>query len=74
MALIKIFKLMECLKLWIKNIIKLKSMMKVRKPNVPKQKKHCLNFWNKYWKCFEIENNHKVQYDYDNKCFLPKFL
>ncbi len=22
--------------------------------------------------CFELEMNHKVQYDYDNKLFLPK--
>ncbi len=29
-------------------------------------------FEKKYWKHFEIERNHKVQYDYDNKLFLPK--
>jgi hypothetical protein len=28
---------MECLKLWILNVIKLKSMMKARKANVPKK-------------------------------------
>jgi hypothetical protein len=33
----------------------------------PKKRKHCLNFWNKYWKHVEIERNHKIQYDYDNK-------
>ncbi len=38
----------------------------------PRKNNHCLNFWNKYWKCFEIERNHKVQYDYDNKILFPK--
>jgi len=60
---------MECLKLWIKIIIKLKLMMNVRKPNVPKQKKHCSNFWNKYRIFFEIERNHEVQYDYEINVF-----
>jgi hypothetical protein len=40
--------------------------------NPIKRKKNCLNFLNKYWKRFEIERNHKVQYDYDNIYFLPK--
>jgi hypothetical protein len=38
----------------------------------PSKKKHWLNFWNKYWifcSRFEIEKNHKVQYDYDNNFF-----
>jgi hypothetical protein len=36
------------------------------------QKKYYLNFLNKYWKCFEIERNLKVEYDYDNKLYFPK--
>jgi hypothetical protein len=63
---------MECLKVWIE---KLKSMMKIGKPNVPKsymQKKYYLNFLNKYFIFFEIERNHKVEYDYDNKLCFPK--
>ncbi len=43
-------------------------------PNQSK-KSHYLNFWNKYWSfcpCFEIEMIHNVEYDYDNKLFLPK--
>ncbi len=31
------------------------------------KKKTLLEFFLKYWKCFEIERNHKVQYDYDKK-------
>jgi hypothetical protein len=41
----------------------------------PRKKKLWLNFWNKYWifcSHFEIEKNHKVQYDYDIKLFLLK--
>jgi hypothetical protein len=36
----------------------------------PSKKKPYLNFWKKYWKLFEIEKNHKIQYDYDNKFFF----
>jgi hypothetical protein len=41
----------------------------------PRKNNHCLNFWNTYWilcSHFDIERSNKVQYDYDNKLFLPK--
>jgi hypothetical protein len=53
--------------------------MKTMKPNVPKiiickisnpSKKNIA--LKQILKHFEIERNHKLQYDYDNKCFLPK--
>jgi len=50
----------------------LKSYMQVI--SNPSKKKTLLEFFFKYWKCFEIERNHKVQYDYDKKMKLPKQL
>jgi hypothetical protein len=44
------------------------------KTSNPRKKQYCLNFLNKYWKCFEIERNHKVQYDYDTKLFFTKII
>jgi hypothetical protein len=40
----------------------------------PSKKKHFLNFWNKYWKCFDIERNHNVQYEYDIKLFFTEMV
>jgi len=41
----------------------------------PSKKKHCYNFWNInsiFCSLFEIEKNHKVQCDHDNKLVLHK--
>jgi hypothetical protein len=38
------------------------------------KKKHCLNFWNKYWKRSEIERNHNIQYECANKLFFNKIV
>jgi len=40
----------------------------------PNKRKHCFNSWNKYWKCVEIEKNHKIQYDFDNKLIFTKIF
>ncbi len=75
---------MKCLRIWISNIIKLKVIDESKETKCtqivvcnifnPSKKKHCLNFFNKYWKHFEIEKNHKVQYDYDDKLFFTKIV
>ncbi len=74
---------MQCLKFWIKNNTKLKLMMNVKKPNVPKYlyekfvtqvKQNIVWIWNKdfFFHILNWKKNHKIQCDYDSKIVFIK--